>query len=240
MDRDAFSIFAKVIQELSLSSSEEELFRHLALAVRSLEFDFFAHGARVAYPVTRPTFFLKNNYPTNWQRCYIENNYLAIDPTVAHGLSTTRPILWSDESMHQQDEFWEEASVNGLKYGWAQSSTLNPSTTGMLTVARNNERINTQELSLKQPLLLWLNDAFQSAYAEIVLPRIAPQPKPDLSSREIEVLKWCSDGKTSDKIAVIFHVKKRTVDFHVANAIEKLNVTNKTAAAVRAVQLNIL
>ncbi|MBV1874612.1 MAG: helix-turn-helix transcriptional regulator [Gammaproteobacteria bacterium] len=61
-----------------------------------------------------------------------------------------------------------------------------------------------------------------------------------MSSREIEVLKWCSDGKTSDEIAVIFGVQKRTVDFHVANAIEKLNVTNKTAAAVRAIQLNVL
>jgi len=240
MDKNTFSRFTNIIQEMSRSSSEEELFRHLALAVRSLEFDFFAHGVRVAYPVTRPSFFLKNNYPTNWQRCYMENNYLEIDPTIAHGLSTTRPIAWNDGAMHKQEEFWEEASAHGLKYGWAQSSILNPSTTGMLTVARNNGVINTQELSRKQPLLLWLNDAFQSTYAEIVLPRIASHPKPDLSRREIEVLKWCSDGKTSDEIATILGVKERTANFHVANAIEKLNVTNKTAAAVRAIQLNIL
>jgi len=62
----------------------------------------------------------------------------------------------------------------------------------------------------------------------------------ELTSREAEMLKWCADGKTSDEIAIILNVKKRTVDFHIANAIVKLNVSNKTAAAVRAIQLNIL
>jgi len=54
------------------------------------------------------------------------------------------------------------------------------------------------------------------------------------------MLKWSADGKTSDEIAIILNLTKRTVDFHIANAINKLNVTNKTAAAVKAIQLNII
>jgi LuxR family quorum-sensing system transcriptional regulator SolR len=54
------------------------------------------------------------------------------------------------------------------------------------------------------------------------------------------MLKWCADGKTSDEISIILNLTKRTVDFHIANAINKLNVTNKTAAAVKAIQLNII
>ena len=61
-----------------------------------------------------------------------------------------------------------------------------------------------------------------------------------LTVRETEILKWCADGKTSDEIAIILDLTKRTVDFHIANAINKLNVSNKTAAVVKAIQLNII
>jgi len=110
----------------------------------------------------------------------------------------------------------------------------------MLTVAQEKKQFMTKDILHKQPLLVWLNNTFSSAYAEIVIPNKLRGMYSELTSREAEMLNWCADGKTSDEIAIILNVKKRTVDFHIANAIVKLNVSNKTAAAVRAIQLNIL
>lgn len=66
------------------------------------------------------------------------------------------------------------------------------------------------------------------------------QPIPELSSREIEVLRWTADGKTSADIAEIMSISERTVNFHVNCAVEKLGACNKTSAAVRAAMLGLI
>jgi DNA-binding NarL/FixJ family response regulator len=61
-----------------------------------------------------------------------------------------------------------------------------------------------------------------------LLPRIA-----ELNDREIEVLTWVSRGKTSIEIADKLRLSKRTVDFHIDNAI-KLRAETRTEAAIKA------
>ncbi|MGA2550305.1 MAG: response regulator transcription factor [Burkholderiaceae bacterium] len=56
----------------------------------------------------------------------------------------------------------------------------------------------------------------------------------DLTQREIEALTWSARGKTSDEIASILGLSKRTVDFHIDNARVKLNVSSRIQAAVKA------
>jgi LuxR family transcriptional regulator len=56
-----------------------------------------------------------------------------------------------------------------------------------------------------------------------------------LTEREIEILRWSAAGKTAADIAMIIRVKERTVHFHVASAVQKMGVPNKTAAVVQAV-----
>jgi DNA-binding NarL/FixJ family response regulator len=55
-----------------------------------------------------------------------------------------------------------------------------------------------------------------------------------LSEREIEALSWSARGKTSGEIASILGLSKRTVDFHIDNAREKLGVATRVEAVVRA------
>ncbi len=57
----------------------------------------------------------------------------------------------------------------------------------------------------------------------------------DLNEREIETLTWSARGKTSDEIALILGLSKRTVDFHIDNARIKLEVATRTQAVVKAV-----
>ncbi|RMT22227.1 Regulatory protein, LuxR [Pseudomonas syringae pv. spinaceae] len=61
-----------------------------------------------------------------------------------------------------------------------------------------------------------------------------PSPTKNLTQREIEVLKWSAEGKTAGDIAMILCLKERTIHFHIASAIQKMGVCNKTAAAVQA------
>jgi DNA-binding response OmpR family regulator len=60
-------------------------------------------------------------------------------------------------------------------------------------------------------------------------------PKPvDLNDREVEVLTWVARGKTSVEIAQIVGLTKRTVDFHIDNARNKLSASTRTEAVIKA------
>lgn len=55
-----------------------------------------------------------------------------------------------------------------------------------------------------------------------------------LNDREVEVLTWVARGKTSMEIAQILGLSKRTVDFHIDNARDKLGTATRTEAVLKA------
>ncbi len=57
-----------------------------------------------------------------------------------------------------------------------------------------------------------------------------------LTPREAEVLFWISQGKSNHDIGVILGAKTGTVCKHVEHILDKLNVENRTAAAVIALE----
>jgi DNA-binding response OmpR family regulator len=70
--------------------------------------------------------------------------------------------------------------------------------------------------------------------ARVARSEIWPQ-QIELSEREIEALTWSARGKTSDEIAMILGLSKRTIDFHIDNARAKLGVSTRIQAVVKAV-----
>ena len=61
-----------------------------------------------------------------------------------------------------------------------------------------------------------------------------------LSEREIEVLRMISGGKSNKEIAAALFLAESTVKTHVASIYEKLKVTDRTEAVVRAIQRGII
>ena len=57
-----------------------------------------------------------------------------------------------------------------------------------------------------------------------------------LTPREVEVLFWISEGKSNQDIGVILGASTRTICKHVEHILSKLNVENRTAAAVVALE----
>jgi DNA-binding CsgD family transcriptional regulator len=61
-----------------------------------------------------------------------------------------------------------------------------------------------------------------------------------LTPREIEVINWVKEGKSSWEISVILHCSKRVIDFHVANIKRKLSAVSRTQAVAVALQKEII
>ncbi len=67
-----------------------------------------------------------------------------------------------------------------------------------------------------------------------------PAPTADLTAREMEVLYQAARGLTNKAIGLSLGISDRTVQGHLRNIFEKLSVTNRTEAVVRAAQLGLL
>ncbi len=62
----------------------------------------------------------------------------------------------------------------------------------------------------------------------------------DLSNRELEVLRWISEGKTNWEISKILCISERTVKFHVQNTLCKLGTTRRGQAVGVAMSLGLM
>lgn len=61
-----------------------------------------------------------------------------------------------------------------------------------------------------------------------------------LTLREIEVLRLVADGRTNQDIATTLHISRGTVKVRVEHILAKLDVSDRTEAAVYASQLGLL
>lgn len=224
------------LEDMAQAPDADALFAVLAGAARELGFDYCAYGMRMPLPLTHPATFMVNNYAPAWQARYAAAGYLDVDPTVAHGAASQRPLLWSEQLFAGARPLWEEARGHQLRVGWAQSSRTPDGSTGMLTLARSHEPLSESELARSERDMSWLAHAAHEAMARLQGGKRGQAP---LSAREAEVLRWMADGKTSIEAAAILGLSERTVNFHVANAMLKLGAANKTAAVVKAALLGL-
>jgi DNA-binding CsgD family transcriptional regulator len=225
---------------LSHAQSEEYVIQRVFSAAQELGFEYCAYGRRSALPLSNPRIVMHNNYPIAWQEQYVRAGHLVTDPSVLHARRSQEPIVWSDALFRSAPALWDDARAHGLRVGWAQSSLDGLGTGGMLTLARRSELLTGRELRAKEARMSWLSQVTHIAISRLC--RVS-QPKctrDALTAREMEVLKWTADGKSSQDIADIIAVSKCTVDFHMKNAVCKLQVANKTAAVVRAALLGYL
>jgi LuxR family transcriptional regulator len=220
--------------------TEHQLFDELAALVRKEGFDLCSYGIRPPFPLTQTRITVFDNFPARWHAQYRSLGYIAIDPTVRHAVRSVQPLVWSDEVFSDTRDFWEDARAQGLRYGWAQPCRDPSGVGGMLTVARSNDPITTAELKLKVPKLNWLTQTAHVAMTKLVMQKLLPEALETFTDREVDVMRWTAEGKSSADIAEILRISERTVNFHIGNVITKLNASNRTAAAIRMAMMGLL
>lgn len=228
------------LHSLLKAKTEEEFFSAVASAAAELGFENCAFGMRAPLPVSNSGVVMLNDYPSEWQARYAQCNYLAIDPTVAHGQKSVMPLVWSNDIFENCRDFWEEARSFGLKVGWAQSCHDARGVGSLLTLARSADELSPSELQSNLLNMMWLTQLSHEALSRILSDRLLPGKAISLTCREMEIMRWTADGKTSREVADIMNISTSSVNFHINNTVIKLGASNKTAAAIKAILLKLL
>jgi LuxR family quorum-sensing system transcriptional regulator SolR len=222
------------------SGDGEAAFRVALEEVERLGFAYCSFGLKGVLPVATPRAVWLSNYPIGWQDLYQQRGYVRCDPTVAAAMAADDWMLWSDALFESCPAMLREARAHGLVHGFAQPRRDSQGNVSLLSCVRTAPRITREEIDAKLERLKWLSCLCHESMLKHWGRQLGTAHDIALCDRELEVLRWSCDGKTSSDVAGILGLSEATVNFHVRNACAKLGTPNKTAAAVRAALLGLL
>jgi len=225
------------IEIVQSAQSIAELLDSAARFAKLQGFDYFAYGHRSHTPFSAHP-IMHNNYPASWQEIYKKQEYVYQDPLVQHAIRSSVPLIWTAQDTYAVvPHFLEDLMAFDMKSGWCQS-TRSTSGVSLLTLARSDTNALHSEIST--PSLLWFTQVFNNALEKLISSSPLVDNEVQLTSREIDVMRWTADGKTSHEIAVILGISERTVNFHLNNVMAKLNANNRISATVKAISLGLV
>lgn len=209
--------------------------------VLGMEFYIFAYSEMSQ--LNRPKHKAVTN-ASDWLKCYDEEKFSADDPVVQYVASgNTRPVFWSDLVDDKQRTtkagryLFMRASSFGLNDG-VSTPVQTSGVLGVLTFACSNKVEPEKKRLIASPIVILSNAILKRFVSSVEYSQ--SEGSEELSSREIECLRWAADGKTAWEISAILGISERTVVFHLTNAGKKLNASSRQHAISKAILRGLL
>lgn len=243
--RPAPASYPALAAQLADASSYDQLRTLAAVLGRHLGLEWYFFCARIPLSLINPDVVTLTNFPASWLKRYAERRYAAVDPTVIHARDHSTPLDWRqiDPAGHPDPDavkaFIADATAAGFRNGLTvpvhgsggERSLLNLATAADDPATR---RLVKRALPQATAAATYLHEAVLRIHG-LRLPEQQP-----LTNREKECLRWIAEGKTTAETAAILKITERTVSFHLQNAADKLQVSNRTQAIARAVSRRII
>jgi LuxR family quorum sensing-dependent transcriptional regulator len=241
MDRTAFAF--DTIEKIRRTKSPKELMAVLAHAGE--QFGFAKACAIATIPQPRLNFAdycYAERWPAGWHERYLERNYFDRDPVNKRLRKSDKPFAWHELAVANGRKkggppVMNEAADFELRYGF--NVPIRSSKGKLASVVFAGDRFDLAWED--RPVLLLIAIYAHERIRELMGVRpLHPDQRSPLTPREIEVLKWTAEGKTSQDIADILSVALPTVQTHIANLCRKLDVVTRAQATARAIRWGIL
>lgn len=201
-----------------------------------LGFDSFVYALRIPENFAGSRLIVVNGYPESWVNHYFEKAYYTTDPVMTYCAKNILPIEW--KNLPLEPNTFEFHMMNDAKRFGLQNGVSMPIHTphgefGILSFAIDDDTAKAHETTFRslpfiQILAGHIHESLRrisGLYDEMLRP---------LSKREQECLKWAADGKAAWEIAHILRISERTVNFHLNNTMQKLEVCNRQHAVAKA------
>lgn len=184
---------------------------------------------------------VEGTFPARYLEDYRRQRAYLQDPVIERAHHSTLQFQWDESFYHERPALWQRMSQFGLHTGWSQSVKDCYGRLGILTFAGKTLPQQTPQAgAVNELFFLWLAQTAHKTLREALISVNDEAIKDVLTLREKDILRWCSEGKTAEEIALLMGVSERTINFHIGNSIKKLSVANKTAATAKAVYLQLI
>jgi DNA-binding CsgD family transcriptional regulator len=232
-DLDKYLTKSEILDLLHILDSsrhciDDEEIKKLVLDLKKIvPFDCFSYGYATANKEILHTVIL--DYPLDYLDRYFEKKYEQIDPVFTELMEQRKVVNWHDVDRiydkrpeiivnHEAKEF---GLMDGFIYGGDDPKNISTFWFAGKHIERNNRSKAVIEFAVR---------ALTYSLRELYEKTNKGTRQVTLSNKEIEVLSWLKEGKSSWDISVIMRISERTVNFHVNNIIAKLDAMNRTHA----------
>lgn len=242
------------LSSLNGSESAHETWDTTLRFLKSMGFDLVMYGYAALDAAGAPAEVeTLSNFPSAYQQRYRQQQYYRVDPVVHHCIGSLFPLRVGRDSIHlwpdrgrwltpEQRRIVNEAAECGM-------------TVGVVVPLRSPGRYPLAGMSLSNSMKSGEFGRFWSSWGQTAQlaaihahTRLQVQLQADggqgpsvvLSPQERECLLWVARGMSSKGAALRLGLSPKTVDFHVARAMEKLGGATRSHAVARALTLGLL
>lgn len=183
---------------------------------------------------------LESTLPTQFAREFDRNKFLRQCPILPKFRNSILPQTWHLDERGPSVSFECPAEMHALlrRYGLMMGAIfpMNSVDSGRYFLRYDGKRSLLHQIELNELGMISLHafDVFdRMRRAETAVPNV-------LSARELEVLRWTAQGKTSIEIGQILSLSDHTVNAYMNNAIKKLDCVNRTQLVAKAIRLKLI
>jgi DNA-binding CsgD family transcriptional regulator len=227
-----------------LEAKDQDQFRSVVIRfANNLGFDTVSAMVAVDRVGGAPEFVAVHNTPMAYLNSFHDLNISKRDPVSQHCKRNTVPIIWGQQTYldNHAIELWEHQAYYGYRNGIAMALHLPEGRHFLLGVDRD-QALPTDKGELTRivaDLQLFAVHAQDTALRMLVSEASRPE-LPALTPRELDVLRWTMDGKTSKEVAAQLGNGERTTLWHLQNAMIKLGCNSKHQAVLKALRLGLI
>jgi len=240
-------------RKIEASFTKVEITEVLQSLAAKFDFKYFTFVRVFPKAISRLELNAIGNYPKSWLKEYDKKNYVFVDPVIKHCLSHRTPYDWKNGFSDTNPDvisFAKASSKYNLTNGFSIGINGNCGDTSLLCFGSIKEFDSTSDLGKKiiyiaHIILPYLHEKLAQVYpVSSLYPTndLKEQniPLQELTVRENECLLWSAEGKTAMEISIILDISESTVNFHLKNAVLKLDCANKTHAVAKAILLGLI
>jgi len=220
----------EVVDRILQEKTSKAVLDHMRKALREVGVEYFC---LIRFP--RPDEPLEMsivgmNMPTAWVENYKFHNSQHIDPGIQHSRKVVQPFFWYDAPAQKplQIEMVKGAKEMGIPEALVVPVPGPMGSIGTMWMGGGSR----SELQANRLIIQAIGLAGFYRLQELSTPIEHHQ----LTKREREVLFLIAKGKSAAEVGYILHLSTRTIEWHIIQAMRKLEARNRIQAVVLAIR----
>lgn len=235
--RTHFERLIGLIGEVEIQADKYGVFKIIDAFAKSVGFMHTTIGQNVnpaLQDITYPDLGV-SNYPEDFQRSYILNEYLFHDPIIKHARESRHSFHWHDVKVtnYQEKKIMKECQEAGMIDGLTIPVHVPSRIPGIISFAGEAPDLKPREIKALELLCY-------HGYTKLLEIHMKRREKPKITPRQVDVLNHVATGKTDWEIGKILNIAEGSVKEHLSEARRKLNASNRAHCVTIAIREGLI